>query len=200
MNPYIIEIAPFTVAGWIIRIKLPKVNRHADIPAFSYSYIYESEDNKQLSNKTYSLKKHFAKSNAIKHCEIYLCYDADPSNGEFNYFFGRGIFHPDDINNILPDIMTVEISGLYAIFSSPLVPVEQQENMEQIRKDLWNDIMFKWLPDSEFEYDETRKDFEHYDLRSHGQFFGGKKQMDIYIPIRQREKAYQEAVKKGLVF
>jgi len=200
MNPYITEITPLTVAGWTIRIKLPNVTRHADIPAFSYADIYEKEENKQWSNKTYKLKSHFSKSNAIKHCEIYMVYDADLKNGEFSYFFGRGIFHPEDMKNIPPDIVCVELSGLYAIFSSPLVPIEEKEKMEQAIKDLWNDIMVKWLPGSEFEYDETRKDFEHYDLRSHGQYFSGKKQMDIYIPIRQREESYREAMKNGLVF
>ena len=60
--------------------------------------------------------------------------------------------------------------------------------------------MKKWLPASEFEYDDTRKDFESYDIKDHGQFFGGKKQMDIYIPIRQRKEAFDEAEKKGHVF
>lgn len=200
MNPYITEMTPFTIAGWTMRIKLPNVSRHADIPAFSYTDLYEAEEHKQLSNKTYKLKEVYSKSNAIKHCEVYLCYDTNPSNEEFEYFFGRGIFHSDDLKNIFPDIVCVEIYGLYAIFSSPLVPVEQNETMEQVIKNLWNDIIFKWLPNSEFEYDETRRDFEHYDLRSHGQFFDGKKQMDICIPIRQREEAFQEANKKGLVF
>ena len=200
MNPYITEITPLTIAGWTLRIKLPNISRHADIPAFCYTDIYETAEKEQLSNKTYKLRGHFKKSDIIKHCEIYLIYDVDRINGEFSYLFGRGIVHPDNQKNILPDLVSIEISGLYAIFSSPLVPVEQGEKIEQIIKDLWSDIMLKWLHESEFEYDRTRKDFEYYDNRSHGQFFGGKKQMDIYIPIRQKEEAYREAEKKGFVF
>jgi AraC family transcriptional regulator len=44
-----------------------------------------------------------------------------------------------------------------------------------------------WLPQSEFEYDQTRHDFEYHDQRDHGKYFGGKLQIDICIPIRQRE-------------
>ena len=194
MTPYIIVVTPFTVAGRTNRHKIPNVRSTADVPAFDFN---PASGVHSLLDNTNAL---FAKSDAIKHCEIYMVYDADLKNGEFSYFFGRGIFHPEDMKNIPPDIVCVELSGLYAIFSSPLVPIEEKEKMEQAIKDLWNDIMVKWLPGSEFEYDETRKDFEHYDLRSHGQYFSGKKQMDIYIPIRQREESYREAMKNGLVF
>ncbi len=34
MNPYIIELTPFTVAGRIMRIKMPEVKHTSDIPVF----------------------------------------------------------------------------------------------------------------------------------------------------------------------
>ncbi len=73
--------------------------------------------------------------------------------------------------------------GLYAIFSTP--PVE--DYIETI-EDTWNEIFRSWLPTSEFELDDTRPDFEYYDHRDHRWYFGGKVQMDICIPIRQKEE------------
>jgi len=198
MNPYITEITPLTVAGWAIRFKMPNISRIADIPAFEYAPLFEEENQKQLNSKTYGLREHFKKSDAIKHGEFYMIYDVDRINGEFDFLYGIAIVDPSDKENMLSDIVSVEISGLYAIFQSPLI--EKEEDTEQAIKDLWNDIMLKWLPESEFEYDRTRRDFEHYDKRCHGQFFGGKKQMDIYIPIRQNETTFREAEKRGRVF
>jgi len=200
MRPYITEITPLAIAGWTVRVKLPNVSRCADIPAFFFSDLYQAEHEKQLGDKTYTLKAHFKKSNKIKHCEIILVYDSDPVNGEFNYFFGRAVVHPDDLNHILPDITVVELKGLYAIFTTPLVSDRNNDKYARTIRKMWNGIMNKWLPASEFEYDDTRKDFEYYDRKDHGQFFYGKKQMDIYIPIRQRKEAFEEAERKGLVF
>jgi len=185
MTPYITVITPFTVAGRTLEHKLPNVSRHADIPAFCFTDMYEAESNNLLAGT----EKLFSKSNAIKHCEISMCYDINPINEEFTYLLGRGIFHPDDIMAIPQDMVSLEISGLYAVFSTTLTPIEQHDQYTQTIKNTWNDILTKWLPNSEFEYDETRTDFEYYDHRDHGWYFENKRQMDIYIPIRQRGEA-----------
>lgn len=195
MTPYIIVMTPFTVAGRTLRQKLPNVKRHADIPAFCFTDAYEADSENLLTNTS----KLFSKSDAIKHCEISMCYDVDPISGEFTYLLGRGIFHPDDMKNILPDMVSFEINGLYAIFSTPLVPFEQHDQCAKVIQDTWNDIFTKWLPNSEFEYDETRKDFEYYDYRDHGRYFENKRQMDICIPIRQREEAKRKSQEKGKI-
>ncbi len=193
MTPYLTVMTPFTVAGRTLRQKAPNVKRHADIPAFCFTKEYETG----TFVPDVDMKQLFSKSNAIKHCEISMCYDVDPSSGEFTYLLGRGIFHPDDLNNILPDMASVEISGLYAVFSTPPVPFEQHDRCAQVIQDMWNDILTKWLPNSEFEYDETRKDFEFYDYRDHGWYFENRRQMDICIPIRQREEAKRKSQEKG---
>lgn len=190
MTPYITEMTPFTVAGRTNRHKIPNVKRTADIPAFDFDPIADVHN---LLDNTSTL---FSKSDAIKHCEIEMCYDVDEEAGEFIYFVGRGIFHPDDIKNILPDMVSFEINGLYAIFTTPLVPFEQRNQFAQAIRDTWNYILTEWLPKSEFEYDETRKDFEYYDYRSHGWYFDCKKQGDICIPIRQREKVKRKTQQK----
>ena len=178
MTPYIIEMTPFTVAGRTNRHKMPNVKRTADIPAFDFNPKSGVGD---LLDNTNAL---FPKS---KHCEIEMCYDVDEAAGEFIYFVGRGVTHPDDMKNILPDMVRYEIRGLYAIFTT--TPVSTRDQFQQIIRDTWNYILTEWLPNSEFEYDETRKDFEYYDYRCHGWYFDKKRQGDICIPIRQREEA-----------
>jgi len=191
MTPYITVVTPFTVAGRTNRHKMPKVKRTADIPAFDFDEL-KSDVHNLLENTS----KLFSKSDAIKHCEIEMCYDVDEDTGEFIYFVGRGIFHPDDMQNILPDMVSFEINGLYAIFTTPLVPFGQREQSAQSIRDTWNYIFAKWLPSSEFEYDETRKDFEYYDYKSHGWYFDCKTQGEIYIPIRQRDEAKKKSQEK----
>jgi len=198
MNPYITDITPLTVAGWTFEVPLPNVNRHADIPAFFWSELCQNEYNKTDSQRTYSIKEHFKKSNVIKHCEILLCYDS--ASDVFTYLYGRAIVHPDDLKQIPPDLKVVELNGLYAIFTTQPIPARRDDLYGAAIKELWHDIMNKWLPGSEFEYDPTRKDFEYYDIKDHGIFFDGNKKMDIYIPIRQREKAYMEAKNNGFDF
>ena len=190
MTPYITIITPFTVAGRTNRHKMPDVRSTADIPAFDFD---PKADVHTLLGNTNTL---FSKSDAIKHCEIEMCYDVDEETGEFVYFVGRGIFHPDDMKNIPPDMVSFEINGLYATFTTPLVPFEQREKFAQAIRDTWNYIFSEWLPNSEFEYDETRKDFEYYDYKCHGWYYECKKQGDIYIPIRQRDEAKKKSQEK----
>ncbi len=195
MPPYIIVMTPFTVAGRTLRQKSASVKHHADIPAFCFTEKYEVSSDNLLTDTS----KLFSKSDAIKHCEISMCYDVDPVSGEFTYLLGRGIFHQDDMKNIQPDMVSFEINGLYAVFSTPPVPFEQHNRYAQVIQDTWNDIFTKWLPTSEFEYDEARKDYEYYDYRDHGWYFDNKRQMDICIPIRQRKEAKQRSQEKGKI-
>jgi AraC family transcriptional regulator len=121
-----------------------------------------------------------------------MCYDVDAETGEFTYMLGRGIDNPDDLANIQPDMNRVDLAGgLYAIFSTP--PAEDGEPFIQAVQNVWNEILLRWLPVSEFEFDETRHDFEYHDHRDHSWYFGGKLQIDICIPIRQREEEQRKA-------
>ncbi|MCL2549297.1 MAG: GyrI-like domain-containing protein [Symbiobacteriaceae bacterium] len=190
MIPYITVVTPFIVAGRTNRHTMPHVRRTADIPAFDFDEA--KSDVHALLDNTSVL---FGRSDAIKHCEIELCYDYDEETGEFAYFAGRGVFHPEEIQNILPEMVSFEISGLYAIFPTPLVAFGERELFAQAIRDTWQFIFSEWLPKSEFEYDESRKDFEYFDHRSHGWYFDCRVQGDIYIPIRQRDEERRKAQK-----
>jgi len=176
MNPHIIELTPFSVVGYPSRHKKTNIKNTSDAPTFWNTI--------NLDYGTILTKLHevFPKS---KHCEISMCYNIDETNGEFTYMLGRGIDNPEDLLNIEPDMTRININGgLYAIFSTPIVA----DSYIQAAQNTWNEIFLHWLPQSEFEYDETRYDFEYHDYRDHGWYFGGKLQIDICIPIRQKEE------------
>lgn len=176
MNPHIIELTPLSVIGYPSHHKSAKMKNTADSLA---SWDTINGDFSTILTKLYDI---FPKS---KHCEITMCYDVNENTGEFTYIMGRGIDNPDDLANIQPDMTRIDIEGgLYAIF--PTSPADDASFI-QVAQDTWNEIFLNWLPQSEFEFDETRHDFQYHDQRDHGWYFGGKIQIDICIPIRQRE-------------
>lgn len=175
MNSHIIELTPFAAVGYPSRHRSENMKDNVNAPTFW--------DTIDMDYGTILTKLHdtFTKS---KHFEICMCYDIDESAGEFTYIVGRGIDNPDDLANIQPDMTQVDIAGgLYAIFSTP-----PAEDFVQAAQDTWNEIFLHWLPQSEFKYDETRRNFSYHDYRDHGRYFGGKEQIDICIPICQREE------------
>lgn len=180
MNPHIIELTPFSVVGYPSHHTKPNMKNTADAPTFWNTI---NLDYSTILTKLYNI---FPKS---KHCEISMCYDVNETTGEFTYMLGRVIDNPADLANIQPDMTRIDIiGGLYAIFSTT-----PADSYIQIAQDTWNDIFLNWLPQSEFEYDETRRDFEYHDHRDHGYYFGGKLQIDICIPIRQREEEIRKS-------
>lgn len=171
MNPHIIEVTPFYAVGYPTR-HTGSIKTTGDAPTFWNTL---DMDCGAVLTKLYNV---FPRS---KHCEISLCYDVDESG--FTYMLGRGIDDPEDLKNIEHDMTKLTIGGgLYAIFSTPPVAETYIETVQET----WNEIFTNWLPQSEFEYDETRHDFEYHDHRDHGWYFGGKLQIDIFIPIKQK--------------
>ena len=184
MQPHIFELSPFSVIGYPQHQHMPNVTHTGDIP--NYWDTIQMDYGPLLTR----LHETFPYS---KHMEISICYDTDEKSGAFTYLLGRGVDDPRDLERIEPDMTRVDIpGGLYAIFSTPL---SEEAAHSQAVRDTWNQIFTQWLPSSEFEYDDNRCDFEYYDYRDHGWYFGGKIQIDIMIPIRQKE---EESVKSKL--
>ena len=182
MHPHIIELTPFSVVGYPKRYKSENMKEKINPSTF-----YDSENVDYVAILT-KLHDTFTKS---KHFEICMCYDINESTGEFTFMMGRGIDQPDDLANIEPDMTKVDIpGGLYAIFSTP--PVDGSLWRETYQN-TWNEIFLHWLPQAEFEYDDTRRDFSYHDYREHGWYFGGKEQVDLCIPIRQREEEMRKS-------
>ena len=175
MNPHIYELTPFSVIGWPSRHTIQNMKNTADAPT------YWNTLHMDYGSILIKLYEAFPKS---KHCEISMCYDVNDA-GEFSYMLGRGIDNPADLLNAQPDMTRIDIAGgLYAVFSTP--PAADGHFIQTIQH-TWNEIFTTWLPQSEFEFDEARQDFEYHDHRDHGWYFDGKLQIDICIPIRQRE-------------
>jgi AraC family transcriptional regulator len=184
MIPHIIELSPFYAVGYPTRHKLESMKGNVNASTFW------EEANVNFSELT-RLHNTFTKS---KHFEICMCYDMDESAREFSYVVACGIDRPEDLERIEPDMTKIEIEGgLYAIFSTP--PAD--ESFTDAAQETWNEIFLHWLPQSEFEYDESRPDFSYHDYRDHGWYFGGKLQVDICIPIRQREEETMKAQLRG---
>jgi len=182
MHPHIIELTPFSAVGYPRSYKSENIKEKINPSTF-----YDSENLDYVAILT-KLHDTFTKS---KHFEICMCYDINESTGEFTYMMGRGIDQPDDLANIEPDMTKVDIpGGLYAVFSTP--PVDGALWRETYQN-TWNEIFLHWLPQSEFEYDDTRRDFSYHDYREHGWYFGGKEQVDLCIPIRQREEEMRKS-------
>ena len=175
MQPHIIELTPFSVVGYPARYAKENMKTTADAPT------YWNTINLEYGPILEKLYDAFPKS---KHCEISMCYDVDENTGEFTYMLGRGIDNLEDLARIEPDMTRVDITGgLYAIFPTPPVA----DSYIQTAQDTWNEVFLHWLPQSEFEFDDSRHEFEYHDHRDHGWYFGGKLQIDICVPIRQRE-------------
>jgi len=181
MHPHIIELTPFAAVGYPTRHKAEDMKSIANDPTF-WSTI--NLDYGTILSKLYSA---FTKS---KHFEICMTYDIDESTGEFSYILARGIDNFDDLANMEPDMTKLDIpGGLYAIFPTP----PTADLLDQVVQDTWNNIFLHWLPQSEFEYDDTRRDFSYHDVRDHGWYFSGKLQIDFCIPIRQREEEMRKS-------
>ena len=175
MQVQIKEIGPFAIVGVTSRHSLPSVKRSGDIPA--YWNTISMDYGKHLER----LYDAFTPAN---HGEYGLCFDVDEVTGEFNYLLGVAFADCADAAKIELDMRKVDIAGgLYAVFTTAIVPKEQYT---QSIADTWMEILTRWLPASAmYVYDDTRLDFEAYDERDHGAMV----QMDICIPIRKRGEA-----------
>jgi len=174
MYPEFMEMQPFIVVGFTSRHKMPDVRFTHDIP------LYWETINMNYWDPLTRLHNVFSKS---RHCEYTVCFDIDSSTGEFTYLLGVGVDNPEDYSKIEPDMYEMKMpGGLYAKFTTPLV--EGSKHIQAVR-DTWKNVFDNWLPSSEYEFDESRYDFEYYDERDHP-WPNGMAQMDIYIPIQKR--------------
>jgi AraC family transcriptional regulator len=170
------EIKPFSVVGYCSRHKMPGVRKMSDIPVFW------EKINLEYASALSTLHNIYTKSH---HCETAVCFDIDEEHNCFTYMLGVGVDKADSGVPQKPGTYRCEIQGgLYAVFTTPLV--DEDEYVRSI-DDTWKQILGNWLPESKYEYDSARTDFEYYDERDHSWIHGGKSQMDIYIPVRERK-------------
>lgn len=83
--------------------------------------------------------------------------------------------------NIIIDMYKLEIpAGTYAIFTPPEV---QENDFAASINGTWIYILQQWFPNSQYEIDESKFDFEYYYKHCHPWEYE-KVSMKIYIPIK----------------
>ena len=173
--PVILEMQPFTVVGFTSRHTVSDVRFTHDIP------FYVGTSGMNYWDPLTRLHDLFNKS---RHTEYAVCFDVDSESNEFTYFLGVGVDNPEDQAKIESDMYEMTIQGgLYSKFTTPLV---EESRYGQTIRDLWKTAFDDWLPSSDYEFDETRYDFEYYDERDHFYHEKNLAQMDIYIPVTKR--------------
>lgn len=171
MNVQIKEITPFTIVGYTSRHKMPSVRNLSDIPA------YWDKINLEYGAALTTLHHTYPKSH---HCEIAVCFDHDADEESFTYMLGVMADKADSDVPQRPGTYLLRMEGgMYAVFTTPRV--DEGQYVQTIH-DTWKAILENWLPNSDYEYDNTRKEYEYYDERDHGD----TAQMDICIPIRKQ--------------
>ncbi len=169
MQPKIIHLDAFKIAGKKFESHIEKVAYTRDAPAFWNDRIPEEE---AIETTLYQLLS------PKKHGEFCLNLNGDKLTDSFQYFFA---VHYDDGNPIPYGISKMTVpAGAYAVFRTPLVKVDQF--VDSIRG-TWSYILNDWLPFSSYEVDEERYDFEYYDEHCHDWIYE-KIYMEIFLPIK----------------
>lgn len=175
MNPVMMKKNAFLVAGYGMKTNITS-GYTRDVAA--YWEVYEGEN---LECKLYK------QLNPPKHGEVCMCIPTDES-GNMTYLLGVIV---EDLAKVTPDMITVSVpEAEYAVFTT--MPVDTSDNscdkqdaFPNAIKALWKYIFEEWFPSSDYEYDESKLDFEFYDERCH---FRTDTVMDIYVPVLKREK------------
>jgi AraC family transcriptional regulator len=174
MKPEFIRKKAFQVAGYGIKTNISS-GYTKDIAAY-----WENYEGENLETKLYQLL------NPPKHGEVCMCV---PSNGEGDMIYLLGVV-VEDLSKVTNDMITVEVPEAdYAVFTT--MPVDTSDTKEDDGYDFtnaikttWKYIFEEWFPNSGYQYDESKLDFEYYDERCHSR---PDTVMEIYVPITRKE-------------
>jgi len=172
MQPKIVEKDAFKIVGYEFKTTM-KNNAHTrDIPVFW--------DECGLGEKNYE-NILYDSQHPPKHGEYGLCVNTNVETDEFSYIFGVEV---ETFDKATPEMYQLEVpKATYAIFTSPAV--DPKEFVDSI-KGTWKYILEEWFPNSGYEIDDSKLDFEFYDERCHP-WVHKKSSMDIYVPIKKKE-------------
>jgi len=178
MQVQIKDLQPFSIVGYASRHRMPEVKSMAQLPAGFYDLVNKDYVAELIA--LYEIYKQF------EHCEVMTCLDVDDVQGSFTYMMGVGIAEAEYSIPLRPGTYRHEISGgLYAIFTTPLAGDETQT---AALRNTWKYILEDWLPSSEYEYDDSRTDYEYHDERAHDDWReDGKCVTEVRIPICKRK-------------
>jgi len=168
LQPKIANVEAFDVVGYAFDTALEGNVHTKDIPAFwdkcniegKEKHLYETQPNP-------------------RHGEFGICIKKSEDLEHFSYLLGIEVSYKTKIEADMTAIRVEE--GKYAIFSTP--PVGQEDFAKSIQG-TWRYILEEWFPNSGYEIDHFRYDFEFYDERCH-YWISEKLMMEIYIPIKK---------------
>jgi AraC family transcriptional regulator len=168
MQPKIINKDSFKIVGYEFKTTL-KNNAHSrDIPAF-----WDKCDLEGKESKLYKTQ------DPPKHGEYGICINTNMETDEFSYVLGVEV---TSFDNAMDEMYILEVpSATFAVFTTPAVADEDFVNSIQ---GAWKYILEDWFPNSGYEIDDSKPDFEFYDERCHP-WVHDKICMDIYVPIKK---------------
>ncbi|GKX66675.1 AraC family transcriptional regulator [Inconstantimicrobium mannanitabidum] len=166
MEPKIINRDAFKIVGYKFDTTLRNNTHSRDIPAF-----WDKCDIEGKEAKLYETQK------TVKHGEYGICINTNMNTDEFSYVLGVEV---GDFSNALDEMYKVEVpTATYAVFMTPEV---QEDDFVNSIKGTWTYILEEWFPNSGYEIDDSKLDFEFYNERCHPWEYN-KVCMYIYIPI-----------------
>lgn len=172
MKPVMVKKPAFRVAGYGIRTNVAEGNYTKDVASFWSQY-----EGENLESKMYELLV------PPRHGEVGLCVPSS-EDGSAVYLLGVIV---EDFSRVTGEMLTVNVpEAEYAVFTTPPVDTSEgkgQEAFVQAIKSSWKYIFEEWFPDSGYDYDEDKLDFEFYDERCHSR---ADTVMEIYVPVRER--------------
>ncbi|MBU9720904.1 MULTISPECIES: AraC family transcriptional regulator [Bacillaceae] len=168
MQPKIIKRESFKVVGYEFKTTLRNNAHSRDIPAFWDKCNIEGKEAKLYDTQT-----------TMKHGEYGICVHTNMETDEFSYVLGVEVA---DFDRALDDMYTLVVpEATYAVFTTPIV--SEDEFVPSIQG-TWKYILEEWFPQSGYEIDDSKLDFEFYDERCHPWEFD-KWCMEIHVPIKK---------------
>ena len=170
MEPKIITKTSFKLAGYEFETSLESQRNEREIPAF-----WEQFEIENWEGKLYEEVK------PSTHGEYGVCFPPNMETSKFQYMLAVG---GENYYKPAADIITAEIpETTFAVFTTPPAPYKDRAFAKAIQG-TWNYIMYEWFPNSGFEIEAGKPDFEYYDERCHDP---NSSVMDIYIPVIRKQ-------------
>lgn len=171
MQPKIVNRDSFKIVGYEFKTTLRNNAHSRDIPAFWNQCNIEGKEAYLYNTQ-----------NPPRHGEYGICVNTNMETDEFSYILGIEVSNFDQATT---DMYRLEVpEATYAVFTTPTVASNDDSFVNSI-KGTWKYILEEWFPNSGYEIDDSKLDFEFYDERCHHWEYE-KICMDIYIPIKKR--------------
>ena len=164
MEPKMVKKSATKLVGFVIKTTTNGGENFKEIPKFWQEY-FSSGKMEKLHGET------FIKS----HPEYGVCFMVNHETGEMDYVIG--VEMKDSVNDPEGYHVCTVPEALYAVFSTP--PSNKANLVSEIQG-LWNYIYNEWFPNSGYEFDGGKYDYEYYDERCMGETGNV---CDIYIPV-----------------